>query len=206
MSDPFQDLAEIIARTAAPLMLHPGTLDTLARAATLRSLAKGEALLRAGEVADHIWHVQTGILRFCQIDPATGDETTGQFFDEGRIFTETTSFFTRDPATQSVAAVLPSSVLCLPRTALLIAYDQDHALERFSRLMLEEALTGSQRRSNRLLTLSPDERYRTFLQTRPEVARRVPQYLLASYLGITPEALSRIRGRLVRAQAARPRQ
>jgi CRP-like cAMP-binding protein len=206
MSDPFHALAEVIARTAAPLAPHPETLAALARASSLRHLAKGETLLAQGAVADHVWHVQTGILRFCQIDPTTGDEATGQFFDEGRIFTEAGSYFTREPATQAVEAVRPATVLCLPRAALLAAYDRDHAVERFSRLMLEEALMGAQRRATRLLTLTPDERYRTFLQTRPEVARRVPQYLLASYLGITPEALSRIRGRLVRDQAARPRQ
>ena len=64
--------------------------------------------------------------------------------------------------------------------------------------MVEAALVGSQRRSTSLLTLAPDERYRTFVNARPEVARRVPQYLIASYLGITPESLSRIRGRLVK--------
>ena len=80
----------------------------------------------------------------------------------------------------------------------MAAYDADHAVERFGRIMVEGALMGSQRRTAGLLSLSPDERYRRFVATRPEVARRVPQYLIASYLGITPEALSRIRGRLAR--------
>ncbi len=99
---------------------------------------------------------------------------------------------------QAVQAIGAARVLRLPREALLAAYGADHAVERFGRLMIEEALVGSQRRSANLLTLTPDERYRRFVETRPEVARRVPQYLIASYLGITPEALSRIRGRIAR--------
>ena len=75
-------------------------------------------------------------------------------------------------------------------------YGADHAIERFGRLMLEEALIGSQRRASRLLTLQPEDRYRRFVETRPEVVRRVPQYLIASYLGLTPESLSRIRRRI----------
>ncbi|HKL45990.1 MAG TPA: hypothetical protein VJ906_07070, partial [Roseovarius sp.] len=66
------------------------------------------------------------------------------------------------------------------------------------RLMLETALVGSQRRSGNLLNLTPDQRYRRFIETRPTLARRVPQYLVASYLGLTPESLSRIRRRIAK--------
>jgi CRP-like cAMP-binding protein len=60
---------------------------------------------------------------------------------------------------------------------------------------MEEGVAGSQRRTANLLQLKPDERYARFVASRPELARRVPQFLIASYLGITPEALSRIRRR-----------
>ena len=82
-----------------------------------------------------------------------------------------------------------------PVEALNAAYDADHALERFGRRLVEEAMSGSQRRTASFLQLSPEERYTRFVATRPEIFRRVPQFLTASYLGITPEALSRIRGR-----------
>jgi CRP-like cAMP-binding protein len=149
-------------------------------------------------VAGHLFFVARGLLRYYYLDPESGQERTGQFFDEGRVFTDAASFLGRQPATQSIEALEPSEVLGLPRAAVYAAYERDHAVERFGRVMVEEALVGSQRRAANLLTLSPEERYRAFVQGRPEVARRVPQYLVASYLGITPEALSRIRGRLAR--------
>jgi len=126
----------------------------------------------------------------------TCSDTT--FFDEGLVFTDAAAFLEQRPATQSFEALETCEVLCVPRAALYAAYDSDHAIERFGRLMLEAALTGSQRRAGSLLTLNPEQLYRRFVETRPEVARRVPQYLIASYLGITPEALSRIRGRIAK--------
>jgi CRP-like cAMP-binding protein len=72
-------------------------------------------------------------------------------------------------------------------------------MERAGRRWMEEGVAGSQRRTANLLQLKPQERYARFVATRPELARRVPQFLIASYLGITPEALSRIRRRRLRA-------
>jgi CRP-like cAMP-binding protein len=195
---PFDRFAALLVAAAAPLVPQAAVMAGLRAASDIRVVPRRGYLLRLGDVADHVFFVLQGLLRFCSVDPATGEERTGQFFDEGRLFTETGSYFGRTPANQAVQAVVAAQVLRLPRTALLAAFDADHAVERFGRLMIEEALAGSQRRSANLLTLAPDERYRRFVETRPEVARRVPQYLIASYLGITPEALSRIRARIAR--------
>jgi len=137
------------------------------------------------------------LLRYYFNDPSDGgQERTGQFFDEGVVVTDAESFLARVPAEQNFEALEKSSIVVLTRAVLNRGYDEDHAIERFGRLMLEEALIGSQRRASRLLTLQPEDRYRLFVETRPEVARRVPQYLIASYLGLTPESLSRIRRRI----------
>lgn len=153
--------------------------------------------MRAGTIADEVFFVHQGLLRYYFHDPADdGQERTGQFFDEGIVATDAESFFMRTPAQQNFEALETSSIVGLPRAVLEASYDQDHAIERFGRLMLQEALIGSQRRATRLLVLQPEERYRRFVETRPEVARRVPQYLIASYLGLTPESLSRIRRRI----------
>lgn len=198
VDDPFERFAGMMVAAVAPLVPDPAVLGRLRAASDTRAVPRRGHLVRLGEVAGHVFFVLEGLFRFYSLDPVTGEERTGQFFDEGRLFTETASYFGRGPAVQAVQAIGAARVLRLPREALLAAYDADHAVERFGRLMIEEALVGSQRRSANLLTLTPDERYRRFVETRPEVARRVPQYLIASYLGITPEALSRIRGRIAR--------
>lgn len=199
MTDPaFAAFVRLLRQAVLPLEPDARVVDVLAAACDVQNLGKGDHLLRMGDVTGHIYFVVHGLLRYYHLDPASGEERTGQFFDETRVFTEAASFMAQVPATQSIQALEPAQVLRVPRDALYAAYAADHAVERFGRLMVEEALVGSQRRATNLLTLSPDERYRTFVAVRPEVARRVPQYLIASYLGITPEALSRIRGRLAR--------
>jgi CRP-like cAMP-binding protein len=181
----------------APLVPGPASLARLLNGARHRVLRKGDHILRAGSIADEVFFVHEGLLRYYFNDPADdGQERTGQFFDAGIVATDAESYLMRTPAEQNFEALEKSSVVALPRAVLNAGYDQDHAIERFGRLMLEEALVGSQRRATRLLVLQPEERYRRFVETRPEVARRVPQYLIASYLGLTPESLSRIRRRI----------
>jgi CRP-like cAMP-binding protein len=194
----FQAFLRTVGAAVSPLCLNDRVMEDLASSSDVLAFAKGDQLLRQGAVATHLFFVAKGLLRYFFVDDATGNERTGQFFDEGRVFTDAASFLTQTPATQFIEALEPGEVLRIPRAALYHAYDADHAMERFERLVLENALIGSQRRAANLLRLTPDQLYRTFVNTRPEVARRVPQYLVASYLGITPEGLSRIRGRRVK--------
>ena len=92
-------------------------------------------------------------------------------------------------------ALRPTEVLVIPRTTLLAAYQADPAMERFGRRMMEAAMVGSQRRTASLLQLNPAERYDRLVAMRPQVIAQAPQYIVASYLGVTPESLSRIRRR-----------
>ena len=182
-----------------PLVPGEAAVNRLHQGARHRVLSKGDHILRAGTIADEVFFVHTGLLRFYFNDPNDeGQERTGQFFDDGIVVTDAESFLAQVPATQNFEALEASSIVVLPRAVLETGYEEDHAIERFGRLMLQEALIGSQRRASRLLTLQPEDRYRRFIETRPEIARRVPQYLVASYLGLTPESLSRIRRRIAR--------
>jgi len=181
----------------APLIPGETALAHLQQGVRHKILSKGDHILRAGTVADEVFFVHKGLLRYYFNDPSDdGQERTGQFFDDGIVVTDAESFLARIPAEQNFEALEKSSIVAIPRAVLQAGYDKDHAIERFGRLMLQEALIGSQRRAGRLLTLQPEDRYRRFIETRPEVARRVPQYLVASYLGLTPESLSRIRRRI----------
>ncbi|RVT39776.1 Crp/Fnr family transcriptional regulator [Sphingobium algorifonticola] len=189
---------DLLRRQAHPVEPGEAALGRLLAATRVINVAKGDTVLRAGDVAEYLFHIDKGLLRYFYLDEATGDERTGQFFDEGGTVTDAASFLTGAPATQTIEAIEESVLLIVPRIALLRAYDEDHATERFGRKMIEAGFVGLQRRAANLLNMSPDDRYRYYVQTRPEIVRRVPQYLLASFLGITPESLSRIRGRMAR--------
>lgn len=201
---PVGRFVQLLRKSAHPLEPGEAALDRLTAATRVVTVAKGTAVLRAGEPAEHLFHVHRGLLRYFYLDRETGDERTGQFFDEGGTVTDAASFLTGAPATQTFETVEESVLLLIPRVALLRAYDEDHATERFGRRMVEAGFLGSQRRAANLLNMTPDDRYRYYVEARPDIARRVPQYLLASFLGITPESLSRIRGRRARARKEKP--
>lgn len=180
-------------RGAAPLKPHPTAEAAFMGALHERTLTKGQHLLREGDPGEAIFFVRSGLLRYYY--SADGVEHTGQFFDEGTFVADVFALTSGAPSLQNINALEASEVIVIPLAAMMAAYDADHGFERFGRRMMEAALAGSQRRTASLLKLSPAARYRRFVEMRPEVARRVPQYTIASYLGITPEALSRIRRR-----------
>jgi CRP-like cAMP-binding protein len=184
--------AEIL-RLAEPRRPDPDALRTLLCSVREQRFAKGRHLARAGDAAEGLWFIRSGLVRYYFL--ADGVEHTGQFFDDGMFFADGFALTTGGAGLQNIDALADTEALLIPRAALFAAYDADHALERFGRRLIEEAMAGVQRRNAALLQLSAEARYERLVATRPEVVRRMPQYVVASYLGITPEALSRIRRR-----------
>ncbi len=182
-------------RYSSPLEPEQETLRRLTSAVTPRTIKKGEHLARAGETSEALYFVGQGLLRYYYLND--GVEHTGQFFGENTFVADVHALVTGAPTLQYIDALEETVVLLIAKTALLAAYDADHAMERFGRRVMEEAMAGSQRRSASLLTRSPEQRYADLVKNRPNIVRRVPQYIVASYLGITPESLSRIRSRRV---------
>jgi CRP-like cAMP-binding protein len=197
----FRKFVQLVDDTVAPLTMNWPVVNRLAETVTFRTFDKGENLLEADQVASNLFYVNRGLIRYYYIDERAGEERTGQFFDADTVYTDVMSFGTLMPSSQYIQALEPSEILSIPRNAIYDAYADDHALERFGRLMFEQALAGSQDRTASFMSQSVEERYRKMISARPDLARRVPQYILATYLGITPEALSRIRRRSTQANS-----
>jgi len=161
---------------------------------TTRRLAKHEPLLRAGEVCTQIAFINQGCLRYYYLKD--GSEFNGQFFFEGSWVGDYQSFLTGQPAVQYIDALEDTELLTMSRTDLLTLYTEQPRFERFGRLLAENVVIGSQRRTASLLFDTPEERYLKLIAERPKVVERIPLHHIASYLGIKPESLSRIRKRL----------
>jgi CRP-like cAMP-binding protein len=123
---------------------------------------------------------------------ANGEERTRQFFFENGWISDYQSFLMRTPSDTYIQALEAVDALLIRREAIERIYDEVPRADRFGRLMAEQAVMGMRRRSQALLSQSPEERYLELLRTRPKVVERVPLYHIASYLGIQPESLSRI--------------
>ncbi len=160
-----------------------------------RFLKKGEFLLRGGEVCNHVTFINKGHFRSFNI--IDGDDITFNFAFEGNYVTDYTSFVSRRPSTDYIVAMDDAEILQLKYEDLQAAYEKSPVWQKFGRLMAEFVLIHISQRNKGLLFNTPEERYLNLMKERPKVFERVPQQYIASYLGIKPESLSRIRKRLM---------
>jgi CRP-like cAMP-binding protein len=157
-----------------------------------KKLRKKQFLLQQGDVSKSIAFVEKGCLRCYSVD-ASGVEHIVQFAIEDWWISDPYSGLTGQPSDYAIDAIEDSELLLLEIEA------RDHLLEaipkfeRLFRILLENRLVANQRRISSALGTSADERYLQFLKSYPAIAQRVPQSQIASYLGITPQSLSRIR-------------
>lgn len=160
-----------------------------------KRLRKRQFLLQEGEVCRQLAFVQNGCLRTYTVD-AKGEEHILQFAIEDWWISDLESFLSGAPSRQTIDALQDSEVLLLDvqaRDALMTAVP---VMERFFRLLLEANYVATRRRIAEALSVSAEERYLSFLTTYPSLAEHVPLGQIASYLGITPQSLSRIRKEL----------
>lgn len=157
-----------------------------------RAVAEGEPLSDAGAVCQELFFVQEGVLRLVA-RPLRHKEVTHSFQREGQFCTVLASFDQQVPTPLSIQAACPTQVLAIsqPRLAglcLELPYLPGVLAQVIQQTLLEKLHT-----QRAYLGQDAATRYHTFLQRQPEVARRVPQRMVASYLGITPQSLSRLR-------------
>jgi CRP-like cAMP-binding protein len=157
-----------------------------------RQFQKGQFFQRAGEVTTHGGFVVRGCFRTYLID-ARGSESIVHFSPERSFIGDITSAVTAQPTPYAVDAIEPSVLLAIDHASFNRMLDQIPAIARGYRLGLERSQGAQHRRIAMSLSASAEERYEDFIARHPALAARVPQRMLASYLGITPETLSRIR-------------
>lgn len=157
-----------------------------------KALGAGDLLQRAGDVASHAAFVTRGCLRSYVID-ARGKEHVVQFAPETWWLADGRSLISGAPSQYFVDAIEDSEVLLITAAAHQEAVARVPGFAEAHRLGLQRHNAAKDQRITTSLTASAEDRYLEFLDTYPSIAQRVPQFMLASYLGVTPETLSRIR-------------
>ena len=151
-------------------------------------------LLEAGRRSRYLYVVQKGVLRmWCSQD---GNDITLQFFMEGTMVCSMESFFHDRPSEFCIESIESSEVIRIKKADVL-AYLDSHpeAKEQLLTFMMDRAISYTHLFLSRIKD-KPEKRYRQLIEEHPEIIRRIPQHYIASYLGITPVSLSRIRARL----------
>ena len=161
----------------------------------VRSFAKGEVLLAQGSVPTKCYFVFSGLIRQYAVDE-DGNERTVNFFEEKHTAAVFAAKQSAEPSKYSFVCAEDSGLLVGDLNGEERMYAKYPFLEKMLKAMLEEMMADSQQGYADALSSGPEERYRALLEKRPGLIRRVPQYQLASYLGIQPESLSRIKRRL----------
>lgn len=189
---PEQQIIEYISKFAP---LSDAEIQGILENIKIRMFKKGETLLREGQIASLCYFVLKGCVR--QYYLVDGEEKTTHFYTEGQPIAPYEGTYKGKPSRFYLSCVEDSILTVGTPEAEAKLFEKFPHFEAISRLAVEEELGKSQERFSSYVINSPEERYLNLLKTRPDLLDRVPQYQLASFLGVTPESLSRIRKRIM---------
>lgn len=162
----------------------------------VRKFLKGQFVVQNGDVCLNESFVLSGCLKSFYIDD-NGQEHVVSFAVENWWAADLGSFITQTPAELNVQCLENSVLAQIHYTELQQLYAEIPKLERFFRLIIQKAFVSAQKRIINNFSLSATDRYLQFKEQYPNIEQRVPQYLVASYLGITKEFLSKIRSQII---------
>jgi CRP-like cAMP-binding protein len=161
---------------------------------TFQFLKKGDLLTRTGDVCRQVSFINKGLLRmFYMVD---GKEICTGFVPENNYLAQYDSFLTRQPSAGNIDALEDCELINLSYDNMQTLYNEKPVFQMFGRKIAEMLFIMVSLQTNSLLTLTPEERYRALLEKQPFIIQRVPQYMIASCIGITPEHLSRLRRKM----------
>lgn len=169
--------------------------ETILAFDTFKSFTKGSIILNKGQITDDSFFVLKGCIRcYYEID---GEEKTTAFYTENEGF---------DPQCRISGGPSEYYVSCLEDSILIVSnprmdkimFEKFPRFEKICLQMTEKLIAKIRYDFDEFKTSSPEQRYLSLLKNRPDLLQRVPQYQMASYLGITPQSLSRLRGRILK--------
>ncbi len=174
--------------------LSPQHEEVVSRCFTPKLAKRNELLVAKGTVARYLYFVVNGCLRVF-LTGEDGSESTRFLVFNGRFGTAFPSFILRQPSVASVQCLEASELLTLSYEARQTLYDQVPGWETMDRIGLELDYIASIQRIESFITMDAKARYDILRQTNPELVRRLPAKIVADYLGISHETLSRLKAK-----------
>lgn len=161
-----------------------------------KKLRKRQYLLQQGDVCKYQAFVEKGLLRSYTVDEK-GSEHILQFASGGWWVADLSSYLTNEPSFLNIDVLEDAELLLIDKTLWEESMKKLPALEHYFRIILQNHLVATQKRLLQSLAETAEEKYNRFLITYPESVQRLPQQMIASYLGVTRETLNRVRKQLV---------
>jgi len=186
----------LLANIAKHISLNDKEKELFLSYLSAKKIRKRQYLVQEGEHSKYSAFVLSGCLRSYFID-ANGFEHILQFAIEDWWIADMMSITTQKPGNLAIDALEDSEVLLLSRENQLKLFDECPKFERYFRIITENGMVSFQRRVLENISLPAAERYKNFAKRYPIMVQRLPQTQIASYLGITPEFLSKIRHQMM---------
>lgn len=156
--------------------------------------SKGELILSQGDECDFVAFVEKGIFRYYHVKD--GKEKVNDFWFTGEFFSDYRSYLTHSPSYNYIESMREGVIWKLKRSYLLEVYEKYPSLNVLGRKITEQIFLIVASRLDEIHHNTPKEHYLNILKRHPKFVQEIPQYMLASYLGISPESLSRLRKRI----------
>lgn len=181
-------------RNAILGLIHadPQELDQLISLCSFKKFHKNEVLSLPGKIPQEVFFIASGILRVIVTD-AKGIEHTIHFASENQFVADYSSFLLQQPGIYTLQALEPLEVVVMPRSAIEWGYQSMREGDKFGRKVAEFYFIYQDNRVKNNYSRTPKERYELMESIFPKIHQRVPQHMIASYLGITPVHLSRLK-------------
>ncbi len=178
------------------LPLNEGEIEALTSRLKERKIRRRQFILNEGDVCKHYTFVVEGCFKMYKVDDK-GQEHNLQFAIENSWISDIGSFHAEEPSELYIEALEKSIILQIAKPDLLYLYGNHSKFDRNFRVIIENSFINLQKRVLQNISVSAEERYLDFLQNYPDLFNRISNVQIASYIGVTPEFLSKIRKTLV---------
>jgi len=162
----------------------------------IKKVEKGDFLLQEGEISKSFYFNLSGLVRLFYLK--SGEEKTAYFFPKNTFISAYSSFLKAIPSEINLQAVESTHLVEINTDASMRLLEHSSKFEALARIAMEDELMNYQEIVASLISLKPEERYYNLLQKNPEIFQKVPQHQIASFIGVQPESLSRIKKRLLK--------
>jgi CRP-like cAMP-binding protein len=171
--------------------------EELRNRAIEKNIKRRQFILQEGDVCRYYTFVISGCFKMYEVDK-NGIDHIIQFASENEWIVEIGSFYSNKPSRLYIEAIEPSSVLQIEKPNLLYLYTNFPKFDRNFRVIIENKVVDLENRVLQTISSTAEERYQSFLEQYPKLSNRLPNTQIASYLGITPEFLSKIRNNIAK--------